>query len=104
MEELERWEKPKGRRRKTVCYWKKLMREAGLDPTNAAALTADRKKWRRLVGERMRHLDKYERSLGKKWQGEQVTRNVVRVEGALVCEVCDKVCKSKGGGWWCTGG
>ena len=25
MGELEKWEKPKGRRRKTVCYWKKLL-------------------------------------------------------------------------------
>ena len=39
MEELENFEKPSGRSRKTILYWKKLMREAGLDPTNVAGLT-----------------------------------------------------------------
>ena len=41
MKELESWEKPKGRRRKTVFYWRKLLREAGIDWTNLKALTEE---------------------------------------------------------------
>ena len=44
MAELESWPKPKGRRRRTIFYWKKLLREAGIDFTNLKALTGDRKK------------------------------------------------------------
>ena len=76
--ELEKWQKPRGRRRKTLCYWKKLLREAGADWTNLKALTEDRKKWRKFVKERMEHLDKWEMSRGHKWMGEEVQRNVIK--------------------------
>ena len=56
MEELENFEKPRGRSRKTILYWKKLMREAGMDMMNVAELTADRKKWKKVTTERMKHL------------------------------------------------
>ena len=49
MKELEKWGKPKGRRRRTVAYWKKLLREAGIDSTNLGAATRDRKAWRKSV-------------------------------------------------------
>ena len=34
LKEMEKWKKLAGKRRKTVCYWKKLSREAGIDGTN----------------------------------------------------------------------
>ena len=64
MEELEKWEKPEGRRRKTVCYWKKLLREAGIDCTDLDGVTEDRKKWKAMVKERMGKLEKWEWSKG----------------------------------------
>ena len=98
MGELEKWEKPKGRKRKTVCYWKKLLKEAGIDWTNLAGVTSDRKKWKSLVKERMSHLEKWERSRGHQWNGEEVERNVrVGTMVEFVCGVCGKRCKSKGG-------
>ena len=96
--ELERWPKLKGGRRRTIFYWKKLLREAGIDFTNLKALTEDCKKWKKIVRERMEHLDKWERSKGHKWTGGEMERNEWKVEVAVfVCEVCWKVCKSKGG-------
>ena len=72
------------------------MREAGIDFTNLKALTEDRKKWKKIVRERMEHLDKWERSKGHKWTGGEVKRNKVKVEEAVfVCEVCWKVCKGR---------
>ena len=48
--------------------------------------------------ERMRHLDKFERSRGNKWTGAEVPRNITREEEVMfVCEECGKICKSKGG-------
>ena len=74
------------------------MREAGLDPTDVAALTKDRKEWRIKVGERSKHVKMWEMSKGKLWDGPEVQRNEV---GASVrvfdCRICGRVCKSKSG-------
>ena len=97
MEDLEKWGK-KGRVRKTVNYWKKLVREAGWDYTQIGKLTADRKQWKRMVGERMKHLDEYEKSKGNKWSGPWIQRNkIMETPTSLVCEDCGKECRSKGG-------
>ena len=62
MEALEKWGKKPGRTRKTVLYWRKLLKEAEIEYTQIGRLTEDRKAWRGIVGERMRHLNDYERS------------------------------------------
>ena len=94
MKELELWPKPKGRRRKTAMYWKKLLKETGIDWTDLGEVTKDRKKWKRLVTDRMEALAKWDMSKGKLWSGVVVERNAVRgVMGSeLVCKVCAKVC------------
>ena len=98
MSELEKLSKTKGRKRKTLCYWKKLLREAGIDWTDLDNVTKDRKKWRKMVKERMDNLEKWEKSKGHHWSGGQVERNVVRrAVLEFICGVCGKVCKSKGG-------
>ena len=98
MEELEKFDKPQGRSRKTFPYWKKIMREAGLDPTDAASLTKDRKLWKSKVVGRTKHLAEWERSKGNKWQGAAMARNEIVVNVQVFdCRVCGKVCKSKGG-------
>ena len=98
MEELEKWEKPRGRRRKTVCYWRKLLREAGIDWTDINGKTKDRKVWKASVQERMRWLEKWEKSRGHLWEGESMERNKAgEKEVEFVCDVCQKKCKSKGG-------
>ena len=98
MEELENFDKPRGRRRKTVLYWKKLLREAGLDPTDIASLTRDRKVWKSKVKARMDHVLEWEKSRGNRWTGGVVQRNEVGANVQVFdCRVCGLVCKSKGG-------
>ena len=101
VEQLERWERVSGSRRKTVLYWKKLLREAGIDYTKIGLLTRDRKKWKGLVKERMEDLRTWERSKGHKWQGERPERRDAVKEDVMdfvfVCNYCGKVCKSKAG-------
>ena len=97
MEDLERWKK-KGKVRKTVFYWRKLIREAGLDCTKIGEMTKDRKAWKNTVKERMKHLDQYEQSKGNKWSGQWLSRNKeVEQPTSLSCEICGKSCRSKGG-------
>ena len=102
LKELETMEKCPGRKRKTVLYWKKLVREAGLDWTEIEGLTEDRDRWRAIVGERMKHLEEYERSKGH-WTTQQTVenRNIRREaeEDELVCkqEGCGRRCKSRAG-------
>ena len=102
---LEGTEKVKGKKRKTVLYWRRLLREAGIDCTDVERLTRDRAVWKKLVGERMSHLEKWERQRGHKydWADGEVTleRNVGMgvEERGFVCryEGCLRVCKSKAG-------
>ena len=67
------------------------------DCTDIGNLTKDRKQWKSLVQERMKHLDEWERSKGNKWQGERKARNKKWTDDSLACAVCGKTCKSKGG-------
>ena len=51
-----------------------------------------------MVKERMKHLDRWERSKGHKWTEGEVRRNMTReIEVVFVCDACGKRCKSKGG-------
>ena len=103
--ELEEWPKAPGKKRKTVLYWKQLLREAGVDWVDVARLAADRAEWREIVGRRMRHVEKWERQRGHSWGGEEGDRVGERNEGGwgevnpLECryEGCGKVCKSRAG-------
>ena len=96
-EGLEGKEKRKGKKRKTVLYWKRILRECGVDWTDIERICGDRDGWRARVGERMKHLEKWERQQGHGYSwgvGESmVDRNEIRVID-LECryEGCGKVC------------
>ena len=96
LEKLEGRPKCPGKKRKTLLYWKKIQKEAGIEWTRADELAADRKTWRKKVNERMEHLAKWERSRGH-FNGEDVgPRNPAPTkETSTICAQCDKVCKSK---------
>ena len=95
MAALERYTKLVGRSRKTVSCWKKILREAGLDPTVIKSLTDDRKKWKGMVTDRMKMIAKWKNSQGHKWEGEKPLRNVpMPAVQVFDCRVCGKVCKS----------
>ena len=95
LKELEETDKCPGRKRKTLLYWKKLIREAGWDWTKISTLTSDRDRWRNAVKERMDHLGIYEMTKSNQWReenGEGPQRNVLRdhqQEEDLVCQVED---------------
>ena len=100
-DKLEEVDRVPGRRRKMVLYWKRLLREAGVDWTRIGRLTEDRKKWKEVVRVRMKRIQEWESSQGHHWNGHVVReRNVAREESGsvdLVCEDCGMVCKSRGG-------
>jgi hypothetical protein len=103
--ELEEWRKMGGRKRKTVLYWKKLMKEAGWDCVEVDRLASDRKGWRKMVSKRMKHLERWERQRGHKHvraRGEERTEDrnsEVAAGNPLQCKYddCEKICKSRGG-------
>ena len=98
MKELEGWKKQKGRKRKTICYWKKLLKEAGIDWTDLNGVTKNRKKWKKIVMEKMNRLDKWEKSNGNQWTGGKLERNELKTTTTdFLCSVWGKKCKSKGG-------
>ena len=98
VEQLERWARVPGGRRKTVLYWRRLLREAGADVTRIGVLAADRKGWKAFVKERMETIAEWEESRGHTWMGGTKER-VARLEKEVqwTCDVCDRVCKSKAG-------
>ena len=101
-EELEGREKKAGKKRKTVLYWKRLLREAGIDWTDIKRIVGDRDAYRELVRERVGHIEKWDRQKGHKYvweEGEESIGRSVSRDLDLVCrwEGCGKVCLSKGG-------
>lgn len=98
MRELENVEKVPGKKRKTVLYWKKIVKEAGMDYTKIDSMTRDRKVWKAKVNERVKHLEEWEKRGGKLWNGERGERNKkVEEENVFECDVCGQICKTKGG-------
>ena len=55
-----------GKKRKTMMYWKKLLKEGGIGKTRIGKLTSNRKEWKLLVKERIKHLEKWEEKGGKR--------------------------------------
>ena len=84
MEDLERENKAKGKKRKTFLYWKKLLREGGMDYTNINKLTLKRKEWKKdTVMKRMQHLEKWETRGAKRNSEERGKRKTQKTLLAL---------------------
>ena len=100
-EELETKEKAPGKKRKTLLYWKGILREAGIDWSNAGRMATDREGWRKIVGERMQHVLKWERSRGNLQQDDAPPDRYSTPldDDPLLCKwpECGKRCKNKGG-------
>ena len=97
LEDLEGLDKMPGRKRKTILYWKRLLKEAGIDWTRIEGLTKDRKEWKQLVRDRMKYLQEWERRGAHRVPETRGERNIIVDDSSLVCDVCDKICKSKAG-------
>ena len=101
-EKLEGTEKMRGRKKKTTLYWKRIMKEAGWDWTEVERLASDRKGWKAMTAERMKHLYEWECQNGHEYEWEanevRLDRNVQAVND-LECkfEGCGMVCRSRAG-------
>ena len=107
-EGLEGESKMAGRKKKTVLYWKRLLREAGVDWTDIERRVIDRDGWRKFVRNRMERVYAWEKQMGHRYEWsdgeERVQRSeyvVVDVdeEGGFPCrwEGCERVLKSGAG-------
>ena len=56
------------KKKKTVLYWKRIFRKAGVHVTNAERLKADQKEWKKRVEGRTDYLSKLECQKGKKYE------------------------------------
>ena len=99
LKDLESVPKNPGKKRKTVLYWRRLLREAGIDYTKIHSLTRDRKAWRMLVNERVRYIQEWEKRAAHSFEGqERGTRHFIpENEEIFQCEHCDKICRTKAG-------
>ena len=98
---LESYRKAPGKKRKTILYWKRLLKEAGIDWTTAGEVAQDRDRWKQLTTERVKHLDEWDHQRGNMATTVPIQRNVpISEEGnPLACNFpgCNKICKSRGG-------
>ena len=101
LEDLEPHKKMPGKKRKTVLYYKRLVKEAGLDHSKIGKLTSNRKQWKQTVNKRMAHLLEWEKKGGKTTLNTRGNRNQTPDQdpNSLRCdwEGCNMVCKSKAG-------
>ena len=101
-EELEGKAKRLGKKRKTVLYWRRVLIEAGVEPMEVEKRTSERTEWKKVVKERVEHIDLWVDQKGHEYQWRQgevrVERSQKRERG-LVCEYdgCGKRCKTKAG-------
>ena len=98
---LENYSKTPAKKRKTILYWMKLLKVAGIDWTTAGEVAQERDRWRQPVTHRIKLLDEWDHQKGNLATGPPIQRNVPRSgEGnPLACNFpgCNKVCNSRGG-------
>ena len=56
--------KTPGKKRKTILYWKKILKETEIDVMEIKNTTADREEWKKRVNDRIEHLKSYEKQKG----------------------------------------
>ena len=83
------------RRQTTLEYWRKVLKNACVDPDLVESKATDRKKWRRVIKDRIDYLEQWEDTMALRETCERDQRD--RIKSDSVCEECGKVCKSVGG-------
>ena len=84
----------------TIEYWRKVIREAGLDADSTEYLVSDKGKWRQIIHERKVHIEEWEKSQAEHHgnQCPQMKRSQTSMEKqrSLVCQwpECGKILKS----------
>ena len=76
-------------RERIFLYWKRLLKEAGIDWTKIGQLSVDRKMWKGRVREHMDHFRQWEWSTGHKWKEAAIECNMPKEVAVDVVFVCD---------------
>ena len=96
-------ERLKNGKNNTITYWKRILKEAGLDWTNIEGLTMDRKNWKGIVNERKKAMDEWENKMCEIHKGDlKPTRSQAGkpvTEEGFKCRwpPCEKTCRTKVG-------
>ena len=88
-EGLEGSRKKIGKKRKTVLYWRRVLSEAGVEPLEVERRTRERDGWKKIVRERVEHLDRWVAQKGHEYdwsQGEERVSRSQKQAGGLLCE------------------
>ena len=94
-------ERPKNGKNNTITYWKRILKEAGLDWTNIEGLTMDRKNWKGIVNERKKAMGEWENKMCEIHKGDlKPTRSQAGkpvTEEGFKCRwpPCEKTCRTK---------
>ena len=54
-----------------MLYWKKLVREAGIDYTTLGEKCTDRKVWKAIVNKRVKEIDEFEKRRANRYENEK---------------------------------
>ena len=96
---LEAIPKERTKTRTTPQYWRRLVKEAGLNPSDLGKYTKDRKTWRKTIHSRMTHIERWEQQRANKPQDYETieTRNIPKSEQSLTCSQCGRTCRTAAG-------
>ena len=82
----------------TIHYWRKLVREAGLDPDNVEMYARDRNKWKNQIKIRMEEIREWEEQMAGKHRGnEQEVENITRNRKINSISHCNVIWNTVGG-------
>ena len=101
------WYRREGRRtgkQTSIHYWRKLVREAGLNQDNVKMYARDRNRCKNQIKIRMEQIREWEEQMARRHRGneqevENITRNRKRnsIRQSLQCDLehCGRLCKTK---------
>ena len=67
-QDLENLHKSRKKRQTTVGYWRRLLKEAGMELESVEKLVMKRKEWKEMIQNRMKFLQSFDEQKGKKYE------------------------------------
>ena len=103
-QDLEDLHRSRKKRQTTVGYWRRLLKEAGVEVESVEKLVLNRKEWKEMIQNRMRFLQSFDEQKGKKYEkkpGEVdiIERSQEKKEDQIICiyEGCGRFFRTKAG-------
>lgn len=103
-QDLENLHKSRKKRQTTVGYWRRLLKEAGVEVESVEKLVMNRKEWKEMIQNRMKFLQSFDEQKGKKYEkkpGEVdiVERSQEKKEDQIRCiyQGCGRFFRTKAG-------